>query len=232
MALSNPEGKKFYDDMQLSKRKYVLDNNVIIVLPGAHKDEKTGEWSGILKINIPPELRPLNNQIRESIYNNPLKVPPSVYARNAFDFFTGTIRTLNSPLIDIPYLLRTGKDSFTGQQIFDESMSFSEKRKAILNWTNRKFGMIGKLSASDNKLKTAFESMVNTVYGNKGSTAGQRYFLWEEKFMKDLKFTEQDKSNYYANIAPRRKDPNGNIILDKNISLENALHIPSYQMVV
>ena len=53
-------GHEFYEDMVASKKEYVLNDNFIMVLPTAYKDDKTGEWVGVVKVPLAPDFRPLN----------------------------------------------------------------------------------------------------------------------------------------------------------------------------
>lgn len=66
--LASQEGQDFYKDMAESGNTITLNNNYIIVLPGAHKDPKTGEWHGIIKIPIAPEFRGMNEGIWRNVY--------------------------------------------------------------------------------------------------------------------------------------------------------------------
>lgn len=89
---STEAGKRFYDDMISSGKESILDYNYIIVMPGAHKDEKTGEWEGIIKIPVAPEFRSIHRavwrQTREAVTGNGL-ADPQIYAGAALDYLTG-----------------------------------------------------------------------------------------------------------------------------------------------
>lgn len=106
--MSTETGKNFYKDMIDSDNQYVLDNNYIIVLPTAYKDEKTGEWKGIVKMPISPEYRPLNNLSRKETQQyisgegGPTKTE---FAGKLFDFFTGGTAQISNPLIDTTKIL-------------------------------------------------------------------------------------------------------------------------------
>lgn len=69
-ALTSDETKAFYQDMYDSKKVSVLQNNIVFALPGAKKDPKTGEWSGIVKIALPPEFRAPNAVLQQSLADN------------------------------------------------------------------------------------------------------------------------------------------------------------------
>lgn len=100
--LSLQEGQDFYQDMADSGRLDQLDRDIYIVLPGASKDAETGEWSGIVQIPIPPELRSINKMARESTQNfvTGEGQSPTSTATALFDFFTGGVRTVENPGVD------------------------------------------------------------------------------------------------------------------------------------
>jgi hypothetical protein len=100
-----------------------LNNNLIIVLPGAHKDDKTGEWTGIIKMPMTPEFRNINSQAWRSVEgihggqgDNAQKA-----AADLFDTVTGGVRTLSNPLVDIKTVL-DGKDPRTGKQLVGDNL--------------------------------------------------------------------------------------------------------------
>ena len=214
-SMAQDNGEAFYKDMVDSGKGYILDNNVIIVLPGAKKDEKTGEWSGIIKYGIPNELRPLNKAIRSTIYDGQPGIPVKQYAMSLFDFFTGNIKDSNNPAIDIGNAIRTGKDPRTGREIYDQTMNNEEKRDAILKYAQRQFGLPGKLTAADKQTETFINSFVDRVYGAKGSTEGSRYYQNQDKALKKIDINRNELDAYFGTVAPRSKDLTGNEIKDK-----------------
>ena len=118
-SLSLPEGQQFYDDMLKSGRGYQLDNNLIIVLPGAYRDSQ-GNWSGVVKIPLPPEFRGMNESVWRQTYdhiNGNGIAPVSTYAASLFDFMTGQARTNTNPVTDIVYGLASNKNLSTGGDI-------------------------------------------------------------------------------------------------------------------
>jgi hypothetical protein len=92
--LSTDEGEAFTKDMQASGKQYVLDNNIVIVTPLAHKDEKTGEWTGVIKIPIAPDFRAINRMVgnAQQQLHDGNGVDPKVAAGNLFDYVTGGVR--------------------------------------------------------------------------------------------------------------------------------------------
>ena len=65
-ALTDDTTKEFYQDMYDTNKQSILQNNLVIALPGAHKDPQTGEWTGIVKVPIPPEFRAPNAVIQDA----------------------------------------------------------------------------------------------------------------------------------------------------------------------
>jgi hypothetical protein len=116
---SNDKAQEFYSDMVDSKKGYLLDNNIIIVSPTASKDPKTGEWSGIVKVSIAPELRPINHAIWSQFRANAegSGVPVKTYAASMFDFLTGQSRTLSNPAAQLAISLYSNRSSFNGKEI-------------------------------------------------------------------------------------------------------------------
>jgi hypothetical protein len=102
-ADADDENKNFYTDMLKSGKDYVVDNNLIIVLPGATKNMKTGEWSGIVKIPVAPELRAANKIMWRTAYQQMTKqkvATPATYGSAIFNMVTGGV--LDQP--DNPFL--------------------------------------------------------------------------------------------------------------------------------
>lgn len=87
-SLSNNE--KYVQDMIDQKKEYELDANITIVLPGAEPDEK-GNWSGVVKIPLVPDLRPLNRATWRSVHSavNGEGVDAGMVATELFNQFSG-----------------------------------------------------------------------------------------------------------------------------------------------
>ena len=213
--MAQDNGEEFYKDMVDSGKEYILDNNIILRLPGSKKDETTGEWSRVIKWGIPNELRPLNKAIRSTIYDGQPGIPVKQYAMSLFDFFTGNIKDSNNPAIDIVNAIRTGKDPRTGREIYDQTMDNEEKRNAILKYAQRQFGLPGKLTAGDKQAEIFINSFVDRVYGAKGSTEISRYYQNQDKAIKNIGINRNELDAYYGTVAPRSKDLTGNEIKDK-----------------
>lgn len=123
-SLMQPDGQEFYKDMEASGNTMTLDNNLIIVLPGANKDEKTGKWNGIVKIPLAPEFRALNQTTwRETRAAMGGDGPSGSHvALSIFDAITGGVRTGENPLITTQKIL-AGQDPMTGKRIINGSMA-------------------------------------------------------------------------------------------------------------
>jgi hypothetical protein len=133
-TMSQEEAQAFYEDMERSGKSYLTDNNGIVVLPGAHKvtkeeadagEGREGEWIGIVKIPLPPEMRPINQAVKAQMLANAREegVPLGTYAQAAFDFVTGSARTLSNPNVDLLYGLATNVDRQTGREIVPEELA-------------------------------------------------------------------------------------------------------------
>jgi hypothetical protein len=115
-TLSSDEGQNFVNDMIASGKGYTLDNNFVIVLPGAEKDSKTGAWTGVLKLPVPPELRALNKiawRQTNDFANGQNKNNAKTVASGLFDFMTGGLRTSENPLVQTTEIL-ANKDPRSG----------------------------------------------------------------------------------------------------------------------
>lgn len=210
--MANEAGAAFYQDMKESGRDWVIDNNIIIVLPGASKNEETGEWSGVIKMPLAPELRPVNKAINETFLGQ--GVPVKQYAMSMFDFLTGQARQNSSPVAEIATGIQTGTDPRTGRPIYDETMNDEDKRKAIKNFVAYKFGVAGRQFADGNE-RGFIDSMVDRMYGAKGSTSGSRYFQIEDEAIKEVGLNGNELDAFRSTVTPRSKDLVGNSIKDK-----------------
>ena len=122
-SMGSDDGRAFYKDMIDNGSETTLDNNLIITLPGiTKKDDKTGQWTGVIKIPITPEFRTINSQAWRQVYGGTKGADGVRTAADLFDFMTGGIRTLSSPLVDIKTIL-DGKDPRTGEKIIDDKTS-------------------------------------------------------------------------------------------------------------
>lgn len=147
-SMAQDNAQEFYNDIEDSGKGYLLDNNGIIVLPGAHKvtkeeafqdnTKKEGEWVGIVKIPLPPELRPVQHAIREQFMANANEqgVPLAEYGQAALDFLTGGARTLANPAVDLVYGLTTNVDRSTGREIVPAELQRKPVEEQLFSTTS------------------------------------------------------------------------------------------------
>lgn len=157
--LSQPNGKNFYDDMEKSGKTSLLNNNLFIVLPWAKKDPQTGQWTGVLKIPTPPELRALNKvtwrQTYDGVVNNKISNPMN-YAQAAFDTATGQVLPVttdngkvaaqyggSNPLFQTAQIL-SGTNPQTGQDITPPEMQGLPKDQQVYDNTSGLAKLFGK----------------------------------------------------------------------------------------
>lgn len=145
-SLMQPAGQKFYKDMEDSGQKQVLDNNMIVVLPGAHKDESTGTWTGIIKVPLAPEFRAINQTTWRSTRAAMGGDGPkgSQVALSLFDAVTGGVRTSENPLLTTQKIL-AGQDPRTGEQIIKGDMANLPKGEQTYATTSGAGKFVGKL---------------------------------------------------------------------------------------
>jgi hypothetical protein len=233
--MSQDKGQEFYQDMNDSGKNYVLTNNIVVVLPGARKDPKTGEWTGIVKIPIAPEFRPINRAVQDTLDKNTSGVPLKTYALSMFDFVTGQARQSSNPALQLGYGIATGRDPRTGQDIYDETLTPEDKKKQIAKFTARSFGVPGQAitggldagakAQADNGnvlaqavsggLGAVKDSLVNKVIGAKGMSDGAKYYKLETDTIKRLGLNKNEADAFRSTVNPRNKDLAGNVIKDK-----------------
>ena len=214
--LSQDKGEEFYQDMIDSKKEYILDTNFIIVTPGAKKDKKTGEWTGIIKIPVAPELRPLNAAVRNTMYDNTSGAPLKVYARSVFDMLSGQMRTATNPLVEIYSGLKSGVDPRYGTPFRDVTMTDEEKRNANIKFILNNVGLPGQIATAQMTKQPGAQrftdSLVNKVYGAKGLSDAGRWFKDEDDSIKEVGLDINELNAYKSIISPRSKDLSGNQI--------------------
>jgi hypothetical protein len=203
--MNNEAGREFYNDMLASDKEYELDNNIIIVRPDAHKDEKTGKWKNVYKIPINPDMRPLNRMAWratagiEGEQPNPLDI---------LGHFTGDMpKTLNpkelvqnNPQLSNFFVL-ANRDPRTGEQIVSDHEQTlpleeqidkdytSETAKGLSKWIRlspkqidsllNNFGLSGDVlqNKSGNPLSTIRDSFLRQ-FGKelKGDSKGAKFY--------------------------------------------------------
>ena len=212
--LATEQGQAFYKDMKDSKKDFVLDNNLIIVLPGATKDAKTGEWSGVIKIPLAPEARPVNTALRSAFLEEDLGAKVGKIALSFGDFLTGKLRDASSPAMQVYSGMVTGKDPRTGREIWDQTMDNNEKAAAVTKYLQANLGLPGAMSSGD-AWDTFVKGFVNRVYGAKGATDAGMYYINQDKAIKNVGLDRDELYAYFSSVSPPKKDLSGNIIKDK-----------------
>jgi hypothetical protein len=107
--LSSEAGKQFYEEIRKDNKGYILENNIIIVLPTASKNEETGEWTGIIKIPIAPEYRKINALAysgTEQFVRGESELDPMFVASAMFNSMTGG---LGESAVGGPTIVRTAQ---------------------------------------------------------------------------------------------------------------------------
>lgn len=212
--MSQDKGEEFYKDMRDSNKQYILDNNIIVVTPGARKDPETGEWTGIWKAPIPPELRPVNRAVQDTIDKNTEGIPVKQYGLALFDTVTGQSRQNNNPLVQTAYGTATGRDPRTGQDIFDETLTPEEKRSQQVKYVGRSLGLAGQVSTGGG-VEAIKNNLLGKIRGAKGLSEGARYFKNEEKAIKEVGLNQNELDAYNSVVAPRGKNLAGRDIREK-----------------
>jgi hypothetical protein len=198
-SMMQPAGQKFYKDMEASGQTKVLDDNLIIVLPGAHKNKESGEWTGVMKIPLAPEFRAINQTTWRSTRQAMGGEGPdaSHVALSLFDAVTGGVRTSENPLISARRIL-SGEDPRTGERIIKGDMANLPKEEQIYASTSKagqfvgkvlntspvqgdkllgQFGLVGATAKNGGKpVEAVSENVGNRFAGARGETAANAFF--------------------------------------------------------
>jgi len=198
-SLMQPAGQEFYKDMEASGNTRTLDDNLVVVLPGAHKDDETGEWKGIIKIPLAPEFRAINQTTWRSTRGLMGGEGPeaSHIALSLFDTITGGVRNSENPLISTRRIL-SGEDPRTGEQLVKGDMANLPKEEQMYEWTSEsgkfigkvlntspiqgdkilsQFGLVGQTAKNGGKpVEAVTENIGNRVTGAFGEKANESFF--------------------------------------------------------
>ncbi len=145
-SLANPAGQDFYEEMERTNPR-LLDDNMVVVMPGAHKDDETGEWKGIVKVPLAPEFRAINRTVwRETRAAMGKGKGPdaSQVAWSLFDAATGGVRSGENPLISTRRIL-SGEDPRTGERIIRGDMANLPKEEQMYDTTSGAGKFVGNL---------------------------------------------------------------------------------------
>lgn len=154
-AYSLQNNEQYYKDMVESGKEYELDNNWTVVLPGATRDEN-GNWSGVVKIPLTPDLRPFNRATWRSVLaataGEGLDV--GLVASELFNQFTGDLSTsiyddtrtdkgenpwngfMSGGALITQGKIATGVDPRTGQPLADENISRLNRTEQATDYTS------------------------------------------------------------------------------------------------
>ena len=223
--LQTEKGEEFYQDMIRSKKEYLIDNNMAVVMPNASKDKKTGKWSGIWLVPIPPEFRGMNKMVWSQArdWTNEQKIsPPSAYARAMFDTVTGqsvtndprqsvmkNLLTLpgQNPGINIALGLGANYDVRNLAPVVDPESPTSPSSQTE-QFLLRQLGTSGKLFQGDENILDRPLSVLKGQYINpKGVSSGYDYRLRAEDFRKGLNPNEKQ---LFDKLTAPKKDAQGN----------------------
>lgn len=145
LNLSSDAGQKFYKEMLDSDNRYVLDGNLIIVLPTATRNDKTGEWSGIIKIPISPEYRYINqlaHQSTQKAITGESKMSPTSVAGAILNTMTGGVpdSVAQGPTaVRMAQVLAGGKargNILSPEPLVKGQMSSLPKGEQVYDWTS------------------------------------------------------------------------------------------------
>lgn len=197
--MASQEGQDFYNDTIESGREYTLDNNFILVMPGAKRDSQ-GNWTGVVKIPVPPELRALNRlvwkQTRDSVNGNGM-TDPTEFARAAFDTATGQLvpssmknlpQRLSNPALTTLVAWTKGVDLEGSNPVVVEGSKDSETKQK-LKFTLGQFGTAGQLIGGKSPVKIA----ISQVYGAKNMSDGAKYYQEYNNLIKAGNYNPDDK---------------------------------------
>lgn len=145
-SLMQPAGQEFYADMEASGNSRTLDENMIIVLPGASKDPETGKWNGIIKIPLAPEFRAINKTTWRGVRGAMGGDGPNAshIALSLFDTVTGGVRSSENPLVSTQRIL-SGEDPRTGEQIIKGDMANLPKEEQAYDTTSTAGRVVAKV---------------------------------------------------------------------------------------
>jgi hypothetical protein len=251
-SLAQTKGQEFYDDMVASKRGSVLDNNIIVVLPGAEKNTTTGEWTGIIKLSIPPELRPVQHAVRTQMIasSHEQSVPLTQYAASMFDFVTGQARTLNNPALQVAASvglnknLQTGGDAILPEVLAHDTQDQKTKKTsdtaiklgAALGVSPAKIDLVlgtlgfpGAVARGVNKdtsiMDSAAKYATGRVSGATGQSDGSKYFATVKEATKGL---NKDELAAYNTLHPPKKDATGAVVYEADSVYNPAARLDVY----
>lgn len=211
--LSNEAGKQFYDEMRDSDNQYVLDNNYIIVLPTASKNDETGEWTGIIKIPIAPEYRNINklaqNSTQELIAGESSLNPYGV----ASALFNTMVGGVGESVAQGPPILRTGQilagSKATGSFIDPEPLVTGRtadlpKEEQMYPWTSNPAKFFSSITGS--RISPIQADAIIRQFGSAGRLATGQSLTEQVKGRFGGAYTDSVTSQAYELTAPAQQN--------------------------
>lgn len=235
-SMSQDEAQAFYEDMKNSGKGYIVDNNGILVLPGAHKvtkeeaqadpNRKEGEWEGVVKIPLPPELRPVQKAISAQVLANAQEanIPIGDYGVALFDFVSGSARTLANPAVDLVYGLSTNVDRMTGREIVPTELQRKDISEQKFSTTSPLAVQLGQtLGVSPLKVdyllgKSGFPGQIAKGVGSDGGPIGAAAKSIENRFTNT--FGQKESTKFFNSVDEIAKS----IKNDDDMKAFEALH--------
>ena len=242
---NSDDAEEFYKDMINGKKEYVLDSNMIIVTEGAYKDPKTGEWEGVIKIPVAPELRNVNGIVWRQTYDNITGnnlATPKAYADALFNTVTGGVfQFVNNPAVSTAVSLVTGKDVRYGTDVVPEDVRYLPTQEQYTKNTTEiskmiagaigqpparvqyifdQFGLTGRLASGKSEI---FEEVKDRFVGAKGVSEGAQFFKNLEEDKKTIPGWNANDNAAYNSLHPRKKDSRGEDIWDDDVNVYNPV---------
>lgn len=215
-ALASEEGQAFYDDMVASGNTGTLDYSSVFVLPGANKDPKTGEWEGVIKIPVAPELRGLWSAAWRAVRDltkGQNETTPAVYANALLDTVTGGLfKDPDNPALSTMVGLTTNTNMRYGGDIVPDDMqklpaeeqvfkSTSDIAKTIgealnispikVDYVIRQFGAGGRMVTGQT---TPLGELDRRFTRAVGMSQSREYYSWLNGELENM--TERDRTNW------------------------------------
>ena len=234
--MASEEGRAFYEDMEKSGKEYILDSNLVIVLPWASKNEQTGEWDGVIRIPVAPELRGINKGAWRNMksMSQGEGMDAGAFGAAVWDTITsGTTpvsvgedgielnRSTSNPAVNLGLSLTSDFNYQTGERITPEEMRNLPKDQQVFKNTGGLARLLGKLPGLNPlKAQTAINQFGST--GRMVQSAAEKSLaaagvipdeqVTDSGFMKELKgrftnvYGDSKGTKYYKNVESSIKD--------------------------
>lgn len=195
--LTQTQGQEFYADMEEQGNDFLFENNIIIVTPGAKKNQETGEWSGIIKFPVAPELRALTGAVQREISEHYRGEGADVgdIARAVFDTATGQLfKDPSNPFFTVAAGLGWNKNVAFGGDVVPQDMENLPPEEQVFKSTSGIAKAVGgKLGISPIKVDHVLNQLSSVgdilqgrpvtgelterFYGARGVSEGRGFFI-------------------------------------------------------